>query len=165
MLVCRKSYWNKSSDGDDGCAKGDSMTHKIIHTLVAAALGTLAMTGVAQTIAPSQNDTSAVTKTDQDRLPASKADSSGPQSSSSTATSTGPQSSSSTATSIDQRDAAPATKHPPTSIMDRATPTMTAPKKQSGRKHPPTSIMDSVTPQEKSPAAGDSPSGSQTPNK
>lgn len=129
------------------------MMQKIVHTLVVAAFGTLAMTGVAQTITPSQNDTSAAqTNTDQDRLPASKPDSSGTRSSSGTTTTAG------------QPNAAPAAKHPPTSTMDRATPTLSAPDKQSSRKHPPTSVMDSVTPQEKSPAMDESQSGSQTPS-
>ena len=129
------------------------MMQKIVHPLVAAAFGTLAITGVAQTITPSQNDTSAAqTNADQDRLPASKVDSSGTQGSSGTTTNAG------------QPNAAPAAKHPPTSTMDRATPTLSAPNKQSGRKHPPTSVMDSVTPQEKSPATDEPKSGSQTPS-
>jgi len=129
------------------------MMQKIVHTLVAAAFGTLAMTGVAQTITPSQNDTSAAqTKPDQDRMPASKADSTGTQGPSGTTTNAG------------QPNAAPAVKHAPTSTMDRATPTLNAPNKQSGRKHPPTSVMDSVTPQEKSPGTDESQSGSQTPS-
>jgi len=139
------------------------MHQKIVHTLLAAAFATLAMTGVAQAIAPSQSDTSAAetdtsvaqTNADQDRLSASKGDSSGTQSATGTTTDT----------NAGQPNAAPAAKHPPTSIMDRATPTLSAPNKQSGRKHPPTSVMDSVTPQEKSPGTDESPSGSQTPSK
>src|SRR6266446_6126358 len=132
--------------------KGDiMMRQKIVHTLLAAAFGTLAMTAAAQAIAPSQSDTSAAhTNTDQNRLPASKEDSSGTQSSSGTSTDGG------------QPKTAPPAKHPPTSIMDRATPTLTTPNKQSGRKHPPTSVMDSVTPQEKSPGTDESQSGSQS---
>jgi hypothetical protein len=137
---------------DDRRAKGDIMKRqKIVHTLVAAAFGTLAMAGAAQAITPSQSDTSAAqTTTDQDRLPASKEDSSGAQKSNGVSTDTG------------KSNALPPAKHAPTSVMDRATPTQKAPNEQSGRKHPPTSVMDSVTPQEKSPGT-ESQSGSQAP--
>jgi hypothetical protein len=128
------------------------MRQKIVRTLLAAALGTLAMTGAAQAIGPSPSDTPAAqTNADQDRLPASKVDSSATQNSGGMSTDAG------------QVNATPPAKHPPTSIMDRATPTQNAPNQQSDRKHPPTSVMDSVTPQEKSPGAGESQSGSQTP--
>jgi hypothetical protein len=130
------------------------MRQKIVHTLLAAAFGTLAMTGAAQAIGPSQTDTPAAqTNADQERVPASKVDSSGTQNPSGT-----------TSTEAGPPNAAPPAKHAPTSIMDRATPTQNAPDQQSGRKHPPTSVMDSVTPQEKSPGAGESQSGSQTPS-
>jgi hypothetical protein len=125
------------------------MRQKLVHTLLAAAFGTLTMTAAAQAIAPSQSDTPAAqTNTDQNRLPTSKEDSSDMQSSSKEG----------------QPNAAPPTKHPPTSIMDRATPTLKAPNKQSGRKHPPTSVMDSVTPQEKSPSTDESQDRSQAPS-
>ena len=128
------------------------MHPKLVHTLLAAAFGTLAMTGVAQTNAPSQNNTSAAqTNTDQDRLPATKVESSGTPSSSGTTANAG-------------QPNAPAAKHPPTSTMDRATPTLSAPNKRVGGKHPPTSAMDSATPQEKSPATDEPKSGSQTPS-
>ena len=122
----------------------------IVHTLLAAAFGTLATTAAAQTVAPSRSDAPAAQSNNgEDRLPASKEGSSATQSSSGTSGETG------------QPTATPPAKHPPTSVMDRVTPTLKAPDEQSGRKHPPTSVMDSATPQEKSPGTDESQAGSQ----
>ena len=124
----------------------------IDNTLLAAAFGTLAVTSIAQTITPSQNDASAAqTNAEQDRLPASKGESSGTQGSSGTTTNAG------------KSNAAPVAKHPPTSNMDRATPTLSAPNKRVGGKLPATDAMDSATPQEKSPGTDEPQSGSRTP--
>jgi len=162
------------------------MRHTIVHTLIAAAFGTWAATAAAQGIAPSQGDVPAAqTNTgqarlpaakegsspnrppasredsSQDRLPASKDSSPQDRLPASKGESSDTQSSSDTSGEAGQPNATPPAKHPPTSVMDRATPTLNAPDEQSGRKHPPTSVMDSVTPQEKSPGANGSQDGSQ----
>jgi len=121
------------------------MRQTIVHTLLAAAFGTLATTAAAQAIAPSQSDSPAAqADTGQRRLPAAKEGSSGTQSSSGKRGEAG------------EPNATPSTKHPPTSLMDGATPTLKGPNEQSCRKHPPTSAMDSATPQEKSPGTNES---------
>src|SRR5439155_1775579 len=175
---------------------------KPIHTLLAAALAALAMTGQVIAIAPgdtarkadsgteqnsateqdrlpaskdatsTSTDSQAVTGAnpppEQDRLPASKEGASTTSTQAITGASPGTNSESESQTiSPAQGNGAEASKsnpekHPPTSVMDSATPTQNAPDEPSSAKHPPTGIMDTATPKEKSP--GTSTSESQTGN-
>ena len=68
-----------------------------------------------------------------------------------------PSNSSSDQSAQSQSDQSKASKHPPTAVMDRATP----PEKSTDEggspgKHPPTRAMERVVPEQKSPSAGES---------
>jgi hypothetical protein len=126
------------------------MRQRNLYTILAAALAALAMTAAGQTTAPVTSDTrdAAQSGTEQDRLPASKG---GTSTNRQSGTSANQSQAVTPEKSKDAQSDKSKTKHPPTAVMDRATPTQNAPNEQSARKHPPTSVMDSVTPEEKSP--------------
>ena len=70
-----------------------------------------------------------------------------------------PSNSSSDQSAPSQSDQAKASKHPPTAVMDRATPEekSTAEGEDAG-KHPPARVMERVVPEQKSPGTNESPS-------
>src|SRR6266487_1683020 len=85
-------------------------------------------------------------------LPAWAADSLNKDMQSSTATGQADQVSQESATAEGQASQADQKKHPPTAVMDRATPAQKSPSEIGpSAKHPPTGVMDSATPDEKSP--------------
>ena len=123
------------------------MSQRMLYLLMAGAFGALTMTATADTVAPAHDNSKgsvSQSNADEDQLPATKDEKSiGTDDSSGTKN---------------------AKKHPPTAVMDRATPTQKAPSGQTTEKHPPTNRMDQVTPEEKSPGANttESQGGSET---
>jgi hypothetical protein len=111
------------------------MRQTMLHILLAGTFGALAAAGSAQAIAPSQGNVSDnATQTAGDAMQ-SQSDKPATDRTDGTQSRNIPQ------------------KHPPTSVMDRATPNEKAPKQQSARKHPPTNRMDRETPEQASPDA------------
>ena len=121
------------------------MSQRMLYLLMAGAFGALAMTATADTVAPAHDNSKgsvSQSNADEDQLPATKDEKSiGTDDSSGTKN---------------------AKKHPPTAVMDRATPSEKTPDEQSARKHPPTSVMNRETPEQKSPGtpANESETGS-----
>jgi len=68
-----------------------------------------------------------------------------------------PSNSSSEQSAQSQSDQNKAGKHPPTAVMDRATPSEKSTDEGGGAgKHPPTRVMERAVPDQKSPSAGES---------
>ena len=145
------------------------MRQRMLHILLAGTFGALAAAGSVQAIAPAQGNVSDnATQTDTQQGPSSAANESGSAKAQNAGDAMQSQSDEGATNKMEgsQTDKMDGTqsknvpkKHPPTSVMDRATPDEKTPDEQSAPKHPPTNAMDRETPEQKSPGATASESG------
>jgi hypothetical protein len=137
------------------------MRQTMLHILLAGTFGALAAAGSVQAIAPSQGKTSdnaTQTDTEHGRSSANENGSTNAQNAGDVTQSQSDQPATDKMDGTRSRNVPQ--KHPPTSVMDRATPNEKAPEQQSARKHPPTNRMDRETPEQASPdATSDTASG------
>ena len=145
----------------------------ILQILLAGTFGALAATGSVQAIAATQDNAPSKPNqadTEQGRSPAANENRSGDAQNPGNAMQSQGDQGATDKTEGSQTDKSKGTqnsknnpqKHPPTSVMDRATPSEKTPDEQSARKHPPTSVMNRETPEQKSPGtpANESETGS-----
>ena len=135
------------------------MRQKLLHILLAGTFGALAAAGSVQAIAPSEgkaSDNATQADTEHGQSSAAKQDTA--HNAGDTMQSPSDQAATDKTDGTQTRNVPQ--KHPPTSVMDRATPNEKAPQQQSGNKHPPTNRVDRDTPEQASPgAASDTASG------